>query len=48
MLGINTTMFKVAAFALSAVFASFAGGIIAYQNIHVTPRTSSRSSTRCR
>src|ERR1700693_3560675 len=37
MLGINTTMFKVAAFALSAVFAAFAGGIIAYQNIHVAP-----------
>ncbi len=37
MLGINTTMFKVAAFALSAVFASCAGGIIAYQNIHVAP-----------
>ena len=37
MLGINTTMFKVAAYALSAVFASCAGGIIAYQNIHVAP-----------
>ncbi len=37
MLGINTTMFKVAAFALSAVFAACAGGIIAYQNIHVAP-----------
>ena len=37
MLGINTTMFKVAAFALSAVFAAIAGGIIAYQNIHVAP-----------
>jgi branched-chain amino acid transport system permease protein len=37
MLGINTTLYKVAAFALSAVFASFAGGIIAYQNIHVAP-----------
>src|SRR5450756_2062593 len=37
MLGINTTMFKVAAYALSAVFAACAGGIIAYQNIHVTP-----------
>jgi branched-chain amino acid transport system permease protein len=37
MLGINTTIFKVAAFALSAVFASIAGGIIAYQNIHVAP-----------
>jgi branched-chain amino acid transport system permease protein len=37
MLGINTTLFKVAAFALSAVFAAIAGGIIAYQNIHVAP-----------
>jgi branched-chain amino acid transport system permease protein len=37
MLGINTTMFKVAAYALSAVFAACAGGIIAYQNIHVAP-----------
>ena len=37
MLGINATLYKVAAFALSAVFASFAGGIIAYQNIHVAP-----------
>jgi branched-chain amino acid transport system permease protein len=37
MLGINTTVFKVAAFALSAVFAAIAGGIIAYQNIHVAP-----------
>jgi len=37
MLGIPTTLFKVAAFALSAVFAAFAGGIIAYQNIHVAP-----------
>jgi len=37
MLGINTTIFKVAAFALSAVFAAIAGGIIAYQNIHVAP-----------
>src|SRR6266496_3272871 len=37
MLGINTTIFKVAAFALSAIFASCAGGIIAYQNIHVAP-----------
>jgi len=37
MLGINTTIFKVAAFALSAIFASLAGGIIAYQNIHVAP-----------
>jgi branched-chain amino acid transport system permease protein len=37
MLGIPTTLFKVAAFALSAVFAAFAGGIVAYQNIHVAP-----------
>jgi len=37
MLGINTTMFKVAAYALSAVFASCAGAITAYQNIHVAP-----------
>jgi branched-chain amino acid transport system permease protein len=37
MLGINTTLFKVAAFALSAVFAALAGGIVAYQNIHVAP-----------
>lgn len=37
MLGINTTLFKVAAFALSAAFAACAGGIIAYQDIHVAP-----------
>jgi branched-chain amino acid transport system permease protein len=37
MLGINTTRFKVAAFALSSVFAALAGGITAYQNIHVAP-----------
>ena len=37
MLGIPTTRFKVAAFALSAVFAALAGGITAYENIHVTP-----------
>ncbi|HKF42154.1 MAG TPA: branched-chain amino acid ABC transporter permease [Thermoanaerobaculia bacterium] len=37
MLGINTTLFKVAAYALSATFSSIAGGIIAYQNIHVAP-----------
>ena len=37
MLGINTTLFKVTAYALSAVFSSIAGGIIAYQNIHVAP-----------
>jgi branched-chain amino acid transport system permease protein len=36
-LGIDTTLFKVAAFALSAVFAACAGGIIAYQNVHVVP-----------
>jgi len=37
MLGINTTPLKVLAFALSAVFAALAGGLTAYQNIHVTP-----------
>lgn len=37
LLGIPTTRFKVAAFALSAVFAAIAGGITAYENIHVTP-----------
>ncbi len=37
MLGINTTLYKVAAYAISAVFAAIAGGITAYQNIHVTP-----------
>jgi branched-chain amino acid transport system permease protein len=37
MLGIDTTVFKVAAFALSAAFAACAGGIIAYQDIHVAP-----------
>jgi branched-chain amino acid transport system permease protein len=37
MLGIPTTRFKVAAFALSAVFAALAGGITAYENIHVAP-----------
>jgi len=37
MLGINTTPRKVLAFALSAVFAALAGGVTAYQNIHVTP-----------
>ena len=37
MLGINTTLFKGIAYAISAVFASIAGGITAYQNIHVTP-----------
>jgi branched-chain amino acid transport system permease protein len=37
MLGINTTRYKVLAFALSAAFAALAGGVTAYQNIHVTP-----------
>jgi branched-chain amino acid transport system permease protein len=37
MLGINTTAMKVLAFALSAAFAAIAGGLTAYQNIHVTP-----------
>jgi len=37
MVGIHTTACKVAAYALSAVFAALAGGITAYQNIHVTP-----------
>ncbi len=37
MMGINTTPAKVSAFALSAVFAALAGGVTAYQNIHVTP-----------
>jgi len=37
MLGINTTLFKVIAYALSAVFSAFAGAIVAYQNIHVAP-----------
>ncbi len=37
MLGINTTPVKVLAFALSAVFSALAGGVTAYQNIHVTP-----------
>ncbi len=37
MLGVNTTLFKVAAYAISAVFAAVAGGITAYQNVHVTP-----------
>lgn len=36
-LGINTTKFKALAFALSAAFAALAGGVTAYQNIHVTP-----------
>jgi branched-chain amino acid transport system permease protein len=37
MLGIDTTLFKVVAYAISAVFAALAGGLTAYQNIHVTP-----------
>jgi branched-chain amino acid transport system permease protein len=37
MLGVNTTLYKVVAYAISAVFAAIAGGITAYQNIHVTP-----------
>ena len=37
MLGGNTTLFKVAAYAISAGFAAVAGGITAYQNVHVTP-----------
>jgi branched-chain amino acid transport system permease protein len=36
MLGINTTLYKGVAYAISAVFAALAGGITAYQNIHVT------------
>ena len=37
MLGINTTLYKGIAYAISAVFAAIAGGITAYQNVHVTP-----------
>ena len=37
MLGIDTTLFKVVAYAISATFAALAGGLTAYQNIHVTP-----------
>jgi branched-chain amino acid transport system permease protein len=37
MLGVNTTLYKGVAYAISAVFAALAGGITAYQNIHVTP-----------
>jgi len=37
MVGVNTTFFKGAAYALSAIFAALAGGITAYQNVHVTP-----------
>jgi branched-chain amino acid transport system permease protein len=36
-MGINTTRAKVIAFALSAILAALAGGVTAYQNIHVTP-----------
>lgn len=36
-LGINTTRAKVLAFTLSAVFAALAGGVTAYENIHVAP-----------
>lgn len=36
-MGIHTTRAKVVAFALSAIFAALAGGVTAYQNIHVTP-----------
>jgi branched-chain amino acid transport system permease protein len=37
MLGIDTTLYKGVAYAISAVFAAVAGGITAYQNVHVTP-----------
>ena len=37
MLGVNTTLYKGIAYAISAVFAAVAGGITAYQNVHVTP-----------
>ena len=37
MLGIHTTRYKVLAYALSASFSALAGGVTAYQNIHVTP-----------
>jgi branched-chain amino acid transport system permease protein len=37
MMGIDTTRMKVLAFALSAIFAALAGGLTAYQSIHVTP-----------
>src|SRR5215467_3795675 len=37
MLGINTTAMKVLAFSFSAMFAAVAGGLTAYQDIHVTP-----------
>ena len=36
-LGIHTARYKIAAWALSAGFAGLAGGVTAYQNIHVTP-----------
>ncbi|MEO8430782.1 MAG: branched-chain amino acid ABC transporter permease [Acidobacteriota bacterium] len=35
--GIPTTRYKVLAYALSAAFSGLAGGITAYQNVHVTP-----------
>jgi branched-chain amino acid transport system permease protein len=37
MTGIATTRYKVLAYALSAAFAALAGGVTAYQNIHVAP-----------
>lgn len=37
MVGIPTTRYKVLAYALSAAFSGLAGGITAYQNVHVTP-----------
>lgn len=37
MLGIATTRYKTLAYALSAAFSALAGGVTAYQNIHVTP-----------
>lgn len=36
-MGIHATRAKVLAFVLSAIFAALAGGVTAYQNIHVTP-----------
>ncbi|MCA1581349.1 MAG: branched-chain amino acid ABC transporter permease [Acidobacteria bacterium] len=37
MLGIATTRYKTLAYSLSAAFSALAGGVTAYQNIHVTP-----------
>lgn len=37
MVGIATTRYKVLAYALSAGFSALAGGVTAYQNIHVAP-----------